>query len=105
MTNNKAETNRYTQTDRIQNPSSENLKCFTRDFFTRDFCSKNVLPGKNPGKLEKFTREKTMVTVSRYVLTGTVRFLETLLLRLDVAFFLDKYRYRDYHHIKARAFL
>ena len=58
MTNNKAETNRYTQTDRIQNPSSENLKCFTRDFFTRDFCSKNVLPGKNPGKWEKFTRKK-----------------------------------------------
>ena len=65
MTNNKAETNRYTQTDRIQNPSSENLKCFTRDFFTRDFCSKNVLPGKNPGNWEKFTREKKTMTDSR----------------------------------------
>ena len=63
MSNNKAETNKYTQTDLIQNPSAENLKCFTRDF-----CSKNVLPGKNPGKWEKFTREKkTMVMSTGYI--------------------------------------
>ena len=67
MSNNKAETNKYTQTDQIQNPSSGNLKCFTRDFFTRDFCSKNVLPGKNPGKLEKFTREKKTTDLSHLI--------------------------------------
>ena len=58
MSNDKAETNKYIQTDQIKNPSSENLKCFTRDFFTRDFCSKNVLPGKNPGNWENLPGEK-----------------------------------------------
>ena len=71
MTNNKAETNRYTQTDRFQNPSSENLKCFTRDFFTRYFCSKNVLPGKNPGNWEKLPGKKNYAT-NALLLTDSV---------------------------------